>query len=172
MGGVETLISVGKIVRPHGIRGDVKVVSLIELPERFEEFHSLYVEIGDGKGEWVQVEMEKGCGREIILKLAGIDDRDRAESLRGAFLKVRKAECLPLPEAVYYISELIGLKVRTKEGEEIGLIVDVLHTPAHDVYVVDKGGRENLIPAVKNFIKQVDVSKGFIIIDSIEGLLD
>ena len=172
MGGVEPLISVGRIVRPHGIRGEVKVAPLTEWPERFQEFRSIYVEPEGENGEWMEIERARVQGRRIILKLSGIDDRDRADSIRGFILKVDKETCPPLPEGQYYISDLIGMRVVTMAGEEIGLLVDVLNMPSQDVYVVEADGREILIPGVKAFIKRVDVENKMMIIETIPGLLE
>ncbi len=171
MSEVESYISVGRIVRPHGIRGELKVVSLTGWPEHFNQYHSLYVERPDGKGKWFPVERSRLQGERVILKLSGVDNRERAESFRGSFLKIRKEESPVLPENFYYISELIGLEVYTSQGKRIGSVVDVMEMPAQDVYVVDIGEREILIPAVKFFVKRVDIKGGRILIQPIEGLL-
>jgi len=168
---VESYASVGRIVRPHGIRGELKVVSLTGWPEQFNQYRTLYVERPDGNGEWFAVERSRLQGERIILKLSGIDDREKAESFRGSFLKIQKEENSFLPEGTYYVSDLLGLEVCTNEGERIGSLVDVMKMPAQDVYVVDMGGREILIPAVKVFIKKVDIQGGRILIQPIEGLL-
>ena len=166
----ETLISVGKVVRPHGLKGEVKVEPLTDWPERFEVYRSLYLE-GE-KGGWVDVERGRVQGRHVILKLQGVDDREGAGALREVVLKIRRRECPPLEEGSYYIFDLVGSTVRTVEGEAIGTVVDVLRMPAQDVFVVDMEGREVLIPAVKAFIKDVDVENKRVVVELIEGLLD
>lgn len=172
MSGVETLIAVGRIVRPHGICGEVKVASLSDWPELFEQYRSLYIEKEGGEGKWIGVERGRTRGNQIILKLSGINNRNGAESLRGALLKVGRDDCLPIPEDTYYVFDIVGLSVRTTQGEIIGSVVDVLKMPAQDLYVVDNGEKEVLIPAVKAFIKKVDIQEGQIVIEPIEGLLD
>jgi len=171
MGGVEPFIIVGRIVRPHGIRGEVKVAPLSDWPERFKDFHSLYLE-SEGNAKRVEVEGRRVRGNQVILKLSGVNDREGAESLRGVLLKVREETCPPLPEDTHYVFDLVGLEVKTTGGERVGSVVDVLQMPAHDVYVVDARGGEVLIPAVKTFIKRVDIEDGVIVIEPIEGLLD
>lgn len=172
MGEVERFISVGRIVRPHGIRGEVKVAPLTDRPEQFKKFRSIYLERKGGNGEWVEVEKGRVQGNRVILKLSGISGREEAESLRGVLLKVRGDVCPLLPEGSYHVFDLIGLEVKTAEGEKIGSVVDVLQGPAQDVYVIDAGGREVLIPGVKAFVKRVDIQGGVMVIEPIEGLLD
>ena len=172
MGGVEFLISIGKIVRPHGIRGEVKVSPLTDWLEIFQTFRSMYLESEGDHGEWIKVEKTRIHGNRVVVKLSGIDDRNRAESICGFVLKVHEKDCPPLPEGYFRIDKLIGLKVSTMEGEDVGIISDVLRMPAQDVYVVDANGREILIPAVKDFIKHVDIEKKIMLIEPIEGLLE
>ena len=172
MEGADCLISVGRIARPHGIRGEVKVTPLTDWPERYEEFRSVYMGSEDHVGEWVDIERARIQGGRIILKLSGIDDRTQAEALRGTILKVREEMCSALPDGSYRIFHLIGLGVSTTMGEQIGTLVDVMKMPSQDVYVIDAGGKEILIPAVKKFIKQIDVQNKVMIIEPIEGLLE
>jgi len=170
--GADNLISVGRIARPHGIRGEVKVTPLTDWPEKYEEFRSVYLELEDKNGEWVDIEKARIQGSRVILKLSGIDDRTHAETIRGYNLKVREETCSALPDGSYRISHLIGLGVNTTSGEQLGTIVDVMRMPSQDVYIIDAGGKEILIPAVKKFIKQVDVQNKVMIIEPIEGLLE
>ena len=172
MEGAESLISVGRIGRPHGIRGEVKVTPLTDWPEKYEEFRSVYMGLEGENGEWVDIEKARVQGGRIILKLSGIDDRTHAEAIRGFVLKVREEMCSPLPNGSYRIFHLIGLGVNTTGGEQIGTVVDVLQMPSQDVYVIDAGEKEILIPAVKKFIKRVDVQNKVMIIEPIEGLLE
>lgn len=172
MCGGETFVSIGRIVRPHGIRGEVKVTPLTDWPERLKEYSSLYMEKGEGCGKWMEIEKGRVQGNQVVLKISGIDDRKGAESLRGAELKIQGDKITPPPEGSYRIFDLIGLEVTTTAGKRIGSVVDILRMPAQDVYVVDADGREVLIPAVKAFIKRVDIQGGEIVIRVIEGLLD
>ncbi|MFH1943634.1 MAG: ribosome maturation factor RimM [bacterium] len=172
MCGVESLVSVGSIVRPHGVRGEVKIHFFADRPERFKEIRAVYLERKKDEGEWVRVESGRIQGSRSILKLAGVDDRESADSLRGLKIMVRKEDRPLLPEGSFYIFDLIGLEVVSTDGRKIGSVVDVLSTPAQDVYVVEHGGKEIMIPAVKQFIKQVDIEKGFVVVETIEGLVE
>ena len=171
MGGVGSLIAIGKIGRPHGIRGEVKVVPLTDWPERFQYLRSVYLEAEGEEGVWVEVERAQVRGNRIILKLAGIEERDQAEQVRGRVLKVYEEE-LPLPEGYFHVFRLIGMDVRSSAGETMGTIVDVLRMPSHDIYVIDSNGREIMIPAVKKFVKRVDIENNVMIVEPIEGLLE
>lgn len=164
-----TIITIGKIVRPHGIKGEIKVDSLIVEPEQFQEFSSLSIKRRAGNSEWMNVEKARIQGRRIILKLSGIEDRDQAESIRGLSLQVRKKDC-PLPKAEG-ISAL-GLEARTVDGEHVGTVVDVLNLPAQKLFVIEATDREIMVPDVEAFIKSIDLKNGIIVIDPIEGLLD
>jgi len=104
--------------------------------------------------------------------LSGIDDRDTADRFRNALLKIPSKNRKPLEEGVYYVSDLIGMRVRTAAGKDIGIVRDVLQNTAQDLWVVEAEQSEYLIPAVSEYIKRVDVQNREILIDPIEGLLD
>lgn len=168
-----TLILMGKIVRPHGIHGELRVVPMTDWPERFESLKSFYlVNEREGDGRWVQAEESRIHGDDIILKLRDIEDRNTAETLRGYELWVSRETLPPLPEDMYYISDLIGCSVKIMGGRVIGTVKDIHKMAAQDIYVIDIDGREVMIPAVKEFIQQIDIRRGEIIITPIEGLLN
>jgi len=167
-----SLIEIGKIIKPHGIRGEVKVIPFTDRPEQFIEISSLYVEREEEEGEWIAVERARIQNRFVLLLLEGIKSIEDAEQLRGSLLKVYESSFSPLPKGSHYIFEIVGLKVKTTGGELIGSVVDVMKMPASDVYVVDTGEKEVLIPAIKYFVKKIDTGAGEITIEPIEGLLD
>jgi 16S rRNA processing protein RimM len=106
------------------------------------------------------------------LKLSGVADRTQAEQLRGQLVQVPVEEAMPLPEGSYYMYQLLGLQVITTEGEMLGPIVNILETGANDVYVVDRQGKELLLPAIADVVQSVDLAKGQMIIKIIDGLID
>jgi 16S rRNA processing protein RimM len=172
MGGGNSLVTVGRILRPHGIRGEVKVVPLTGSPESLTALQSLFIKgVGEEK---LQLKIERLRIRQdrVILKLSDFDNRSQAESLRNAELLARKQDLPSLPEGHYYIHELVGLTVKTMQGEKIGTICDVIQTPAQDVYVIDAGEKEIMIPAVKQFVKRINIQKNEMWIDPIEGLIE
>ena len=107
----------------------------------------------------------------MILKFKGIDDINEVEKYKKAALFVTREDAVPLGENEYFIADLIGLKVVSDEGEELGTLDDVLQTGANDVYVVknDKG-EEILVPAIKDCVKSVDIEGGEIILHLLPGL--
>ncbi|MGB9779276.1 ribosome maturation factor RimM [Caldanaerobacter sp.] len=163
--------NVGKVTSPHGIKGEVKVYPLTNVPERFYELP--YVWVFHEQDLQIKYEIEnvkitpKGM---VLLKLKGVDTRNDAEKLKGVFLKVDEENALRLEENEYFIADLIGIKVYTEEGELLGTLKEVLQTGANDVYVVKAREREILLPAIKEVIKKVDVEGKVMIVRLLEGL--
>ena len=106
----------------------------------------------------------------LVAKLAGVDDREAALALRGAYLQVPIDEAVSLPEGRYYWHQIIGLSVETGEGRTLGTISDILETGSNDVYVVRRDGGELLVPALKTVIRRVDLSAGRMVVDLPPGL--
>lgn len=107
----------------------------------------------------------------LLLKLEGVDTRDAAEALRGAFISVKVEDLPDLGDEGYYIHELLGLRVVGTDGLELGELAEVLTTGANDVYVVTGGGREVLLPAIPSVILQVDLDAGVMTVSVPDGLL-
>lgn len=167
----DDLIKIGQITAPHGIGGEVRVFPLTDFPERFATLRQLLL----GPAAVPTGVKFKGAVKGlIILQVDGVDDRTQAEKLRGQYLQVPKSEAYPLPEGCYYIFDLIGLSVVDLEGNVLGKLVDVDHTnPAHDLYVVETAPRKRyMVPAVRKFVKEIDLSKGHVVIAPIPGLLE
>lgn len=149
------LIIVGKIVAPHGVRGDVRIVPLTEFPDRFHELKTVIV---DDVGQ-LKLETAKQHNKFILLKLAGIDNMNDAERLRDKLIRIERKDLVKLPEGKYYIFDIIGLNVFTETGELLGVITDVLQPGSNDVYVVQQEGKQDLlIPAIKQVVKKIDIS--------------
>ena len=172
MGGDDSLITVGRILCPHGIQGDVKVVPATDWPDRFNELRSLCLVLPGEAEKWIKIEQVRFQHGGVILKLSGFENRSQADTLRGAELRAREKDMPSLPEGHYYIHDLVGMTVKTVLGKEIGSVVDMIQMPAQDIYVVDADGKEIMIPAVKEFIKRIDIQKREIWIDPIDGLID
>jgi 16S rRNA processing protein RimM len=170
--GKDPCIEIGRVARAQGIRGEIRVDSWTDWPERFLAGGSIFIQPSAGEGAWHQVVRTRLQGRTVILKLAGVDDRDQADMLRGAVLKIKNSDRPPLHDGQYYIRDVIGLTVRTEDGRVIGKINDVLKMPAQDLYVVTGSGREILIPAVRQIIKKIDVEAGVMVVDPVEGLVE
>jgi 16S rRNA processing protein RimM len=158
-------IVVGRVLSPHGLRGEVKVEPLTDFPERFERDSRLWLD-----GVERKVERGRPQGRSIILKLEGIDDRAKAESLRGHDLTVPEVAELPSEEGLYYLHDIIGLRVLDRHGADVGRVADVLMTGSNDVYVIEGERGELLLPALDDVVLEVDVGEGRILVDPPDGL--
>ena len=159
------------MVALFGLGGELKVRVLSDIPDRFAELDAVYV--GDAHVRRVIEAVRPYKGDVILVKLKGIDDATAAEKLRAADLFIPVSELTKLPPGSYYQHDIIGLRVFTLDDTLLGTIVDILQTGSNDVYVVKmEDGRQQLIPAIKDVIKQIDLIRRTMHIDPIPGLLD
>jgi len=110
-------------------------------------------------------------GHRLLVKFEEVGDREAAQSLRGRVLLVRKQDAPPLPRDRYWVHEVVGIEVVTEAGRSIGMVREVLHNPANDVWVVEGGGREVLIPALRDVVAEVDPVARRAVIRETPGLL-
>jgi 16S rRNA processing protein RimM len=162
-------VTVGRIGKPHGIRGEVTVETRTDEPEnRFAPGTTVMRESGS---DLVVSHMHWHSGR-LLIKFLGIDSRNSAETLRGSILQVeREHEEAPEDPSEFYDSNLVGCSVVTIDKIQVGVVKDVLHLPAQDLLVVWTGEREVLIPFVEQMVPEVDIESRVIVIDPPEGLL-
>ncbi|HHO48198.1 MAG TPA: 16S rRNA processing protein RimM [Desulfobacteraceae bacterium] len=164
-------ILLGKITRPHGIRGEVKILPYSGLPENFRHYGEIFIGTAD-REERVPYTVEH-CriqGRSVLLTLTGCRDRSRAELLAGKEVWLRRMD-LPEPgEDEFYLIDLIGRKAVTVDHRNLGRITDILATGAHDTLSVTDGGREYLIPLRKEFI--VEIADQEVVLKLPPGLLE
>lgn len=155
---------IGEVLRPQGIKGQVKVRPDTDDPYRFEELDWVYVKKGDAyeKAEIADVSVRDDG---VYLRLAGVNDRDAAEKQRGMMLYVDRAHARELEENETFICDLIGCKAVDLRGNEIGVVKDVLQPGGNDVYVIRTPKGEMLLPALKHVVPEIDVEKGLMIID-------
>lgn len=164
MTGSEEPVTIGRVLAPHGIRGELKVEPLTDFPERFERGSRFWL-----AGIERTVERGRWQARSVILKLAGIDNRDDAEKLRDEALTVPAIANLT-DEGAYYIHDIIGLRVEDSGGDTLGVVKEVLTTGANDVYVVHGDRGELLLPALDDVVTKIDVAGGTMSVDVPEGL--
>jgi 16S rRNA processing protein RimM len=165
-------IAVGKIVKPFGIKGELVVQAMTDDLGRLGRLGSAWYSRGKDAASEVRVERVRLGQRGVCIKLAGVEDRTGAEHLVGGFLYVDEAEAQQPPEGRYFIHDIVGLEVFDQNEHCIGAVTDVLKLPGHDVYVVTMGSREVMIPAVREFVKSIDVKTGTIRVHLIEGMLE
>lgn len=166
----EGLVRIGQITAPHGVRGDVRVFPLTDFPERFEALGEVLL---GPEARPVRVHVRGTVRDLIVLKFDGVDDRNAAEKLRGAYLQVERSQVHPPPEGYYYAFQLIGLQVVDPNGEPLGSVLDFENGAAHALYVVKRpDGHIFRVPAVAQFVEQIDLEAGRVVIRPIPGLMD
>lgn len=158
-------VEIGNIVNTHGIHGEVKVVPQTFNTARFSKLKEVYIERGE-QCRRMTIEAVRRAGNLVFIRFRGVENPEQAALLKGWDITIDREEALPLPKDTYYIFDLIGCVCLDTNGDMIGKLVDVLETGAADVYVIknDKGV-EKLVPAVHEFIKDVNISTKTIIID-------
>ena len=164
------LIIIGRIVRPHGIDGTLKVFPITDFPQHFKSLKMVYL-----VGEQVQkasVEQVRFHKRHVLLKLSQCRDRTGAEEWIGAEIAIDSRDLWPLKTGEYYQFQIQGLDVMTEEGECLGRVTEIFPTGSNDVYVVRKGDKEYLLPAIKDVIKSIDLERKVMIVHLLDGLID
>ena len=162
---------IGQIVNTFGIKGIVKVNPFTDDISQFKKLKSILV---DKKGKLFEMQIEevKYSKNQILLKLKGIDTIEEAEKYRNCYLKLPREKAKKLPKDTYFIADLIGLKVYTDEGNLLGTLEDIYNSGASDIYVVkDELGKQILLPAIKDVIKQIDLEEEKVIVHLIKGLV-
>ncbi len=165
---------IGKILAPHGVAGMVRVFPYTDYPERIKLLEEIEL-LRDSQRRVLAVEKSVLHGRYWLIKFAGIETRDDACLLVESLLVIPLGERLPLDDDSFYHDQLVGLTVYGGDDTVIGIVVDIIATGGHDLLVVEKSGEEEkrtLIPAVKRFVKRLDVAEGAMFVDLPEGLLD
>lgn len=163
------LFRIGVITDTHGLKGEVKVFPTTDDVTRFKKLPEVIVR---GKGIDVTLEGD-GCRyfkQYVILKFKGINDINDVEKYRKCELFVTRDNAIPLEEGEYYISDLIGLKVVSDEGEEIGTLTEVLQTGANDCYEVTNGNEKILLPVIKECVLNVDLEAKIVTVHMMKGL--
>ena len=164
------MVSVARVSRPHGLRGEVRVAPLTDSPDRFHLLKEVVMEKPDGTLATMTVEGARGHGG-LLLKFRGVDSHEQAEQLRNCYIMVRQEDVSPLPDDRFYIFDLIGYEVHNEDGDRVGTLSEVLHLPANDAYVVRRIRGEVLIPAVREFVR-IDVSQRKVFVRGMGELLE
>lgn len=169
---MEQMLRVGVITSTHGIRGEVKVFPTTDDRNRFYELKDVILDTGKEQ-KTLEIEHVKFFKNMVILKFKGFDNINDIEIYKGKDLLVTRENAVELGPDENFIADLIGLSVVTDEGEELGVLKDVMQTGANDVYVVERTDKkELLLPAIKQCILDVDLESGKITVHVMDGLLD
>jgi 16S rRNA processing protein RimM len=157
------LIQLGFVGAPFGVRGWVKLRSHTDPPERLLEHRSLML----GRGSvWqtYRIEASGRSGGALTVKLSGVEDRDQAQALRGAEIRVPRSELPPRDDKDFYRADLIGCEVVNLEGTGLGTVQNFMETPAQVLMVV-RGAKDVLIPAVPQYLRRVDLQARRVVVD-------
>ena len=157
-------IEAGRIVNTHGVQGEVKIEVWLDSPKFFKSFKRLYT----AGGQELKVLSARTHKDFVIAKLEGVEDVNAAMALKNKVLSIRRSDAA-LPHGAFFLQDILGAKVVDEDGHEIGVLQDVMETPASNIYVV-QGETEHLIPAVPEFIRNTDAEKGVITVHLIEGM--
>ncbi len=167
-------VVIGKIISPHGTGGMVKVYPYSDFPDRVHLLETVELE-RESRRRVYSLETASVHGGYWLIKFRDIDCRNEAEKLRGSLVRIPRNERPSLPEGTYYHDQLEGLNVYDHQGGHLGVVKGVIPGCGHDQILVslvrDKESTK-MIPAVKNFIKLVDLSKGIMVVELPEGMLD
>lgn len=166
-------IAVGRVATAHGLRGEVRVELHTDFPERFQSDLSLFV--GEDLSE-MEIQFARPHKKMMLVKLAGINNRNAAEALRDKWLFVAEEDAVELEDDTYWVHDIIGMTVQTEEEEVLGVITDVLFTGANDVYIIDgrdvaTSPRELLLPAIADVVQRVEPDKQRMTVRLLPGLI-
>ena len=163
---------VGRVGKPHGVRGDVLVDVITDFPERLTD--GVRFGIGDesGPGDFFVVHRVRDHKGRWLVSTQGVRDRETIESWRGKYMFLPEQAVEDLPEGYYYEHHLMGLECRSAAGEVFGRVTELNFGLGQSRLVVENAGRESMVPYVSEIIREVDLEKGFIIVDPPAGLFD
>lgn len=165
-------LEVGKIVNTFGIRGEVKLVPFTDDIKRFNKLKNVYIE-KKKELESHKIENVKYTNNMVIIKIEGIDSIEAAEKYKNCIMKIDRKDAIKLPKDTFFIADLIGLPVYTDEGNLLGKVDDIYNTGSSDIYVVkDELGKQILLPAIKDVLKDIDLENEKITVHIIKGLLE
>jgi 16S rRNA processing protein RimM len=166
------LVPVGKISRAHGIRGALKIYPYGESLAVQQTGDILYLHAHDGQTIELTLVSLRPSGRLLIGEFEEIHTREHAEKFLGAEISLPLEHLSPTSKDEYYYFQLIGLQVETREGSLLGTLTRIIETGSNDVYVVNREGKELLIPALLDVILEVDLVRGRMVVQLPEGLID
>ena len=169
---IEGKISIGYVSAAHGVNGEVRIAPLTDFPERFRRMDALNLYLNGTQVRRLNVSrIRKHESRGELIIESDIPDRNEAERLVGASVLIEPEDRVSLPEGSFWVDDLIGLTVVDREGKALGVVEDLLSTGGKELYEIrDESGKRHYIPAVDDFVKEIDPASGRITVELIEGL--
>lgn len=168
----EDLLLMGKVVRPHGLEGLLRIISYAQSEESFLNAGTIFLRSTSGEIHEEAVISVRPHKNIYLMRLKGLNSLKEAEKYGGASILIKKASLSRENDEEYFWYELIGLEVYLKGGKYVGTIKHVLPTGSNDIYVVQEGQKELLIPAIHDVVEEIDFTNKKMIISGMEGLLD
>ena len=167
-------VVIGRVSSPHGVRGELTIVPLTDFPERFQEMDSLDLYREGVLLSTLNVRRIRfNEGKDSLILESDLGDRDEAAALSGALVLIDAEDRVELPEGHFWIDDLIGLRVEDMEGRPLGTVKDILTAGTSETYeILGLDGRAHYVPAVEEFVRDIDLDLGRIRISLIEGLWD
>lgn len=165
-------VRIGQIVNTQGLSGEVRIYPLTDYRERFEELEYIYLE--DKTDTKLEIEKVRYKGQLAIVKFKGLNSVNDVEKLKNKYIVINKEDIRDLPEDTYYIFDLVGSKVIDEDNALVGKLMDVIQNTAQDLYVIenDESKKRILIPAVREFIKEINIEEKIIKVKLIEGMIE
>ncbi|MFN3385033.1 MAG: ribosome maturation factor RimM [Candidatus Thermochlorobacter sp.] len=165
------LFIVGRIVKPHGVRGEVKVQIETSFPEKFKSRKRLYIGKSAKDAKPIEVAHARLIQNTVLLKFKGVETPEEAEKLRNQVLFVDETQLVKLGKDKAYIHELVGLIAYDTNGKRIGTLNDVLNLPSCDAYEIQCGNKSVLVPALDEFIEEVNLTEKRVVLKRFEEFL-
>ena len=163
----ESTVAVGRITRAHGVQGELAVLVISEVPGRFADGETVWLE----DGRTLTVESSRPHKDRLLVRFREVQSREQAEALQRALLVVPETLSPELPEGSWWDHRIVGCAIETDTGRALGTVHDVIHTAANDVWsAVDDDGTETLIPVLRDVILDVDIDAKRIVVREIPGL--
>ena len=168
---MEEYFEIGQIVNTSGLKGVMKIKPFTDDITKFEKFETIYIEIKKQLKQF-KIEQVRYVKNMVLLKIEGIDTIEDAQEYRNLYIKIPRDKNEKLEENTYYVVDILGCKVQTESKQLLGEIIDIFQTGSNDVYVVkNELGKQILLPAIKEVIKQIDINNKIVTVNLLEGLI-
>ncbi|MBM4126674.1 MAG: 16S rRNA processing protein RimM [Nitrospira sp.] len=169
VGSIQT-VTVGQIGRPFGLKGQVKVRPLSDVPGRFESLTDVRLVAKDGRTLDTSVSTVRHAGTDLIVGFAGLTTPEEAKVWSGGLIQAARGTAPALPSGQYYECDLVGLDVYTDHGQPLGVLEAIWELPGNHVFVVRQGSKETLIPAAKEWVTAVDLERRRMTVHIMDGM--
>jgi 16S rRNA processing protein RimM len=169
---MDDLVAIAKVARPRGLKGEVFADILTDFPERFDGLESVTAVLPNGERQGLKIEDFRFQNGRLVLKFAGYDSVESAETLRDSEICIAESDAIELDEGEYFDWQLIGCSVETIDGKSVGVVSELQRTGGTENLLVESVHRDHLIPFAESICVDVDIENKLIKIDPPDGLLE